>query len=54
MKGLGACCGRRRDLDLVPLPRGGKREKKTKMEKRWRHPDAKSALKENFGANSFN
>ena len=33
VKGLGTCRGRRRDFDLAPLPRGGKREKKLKWRK---------------------
>ena len=48
VKGLGTRTGRRRELNLAPLPRGGRRKKKETMEKKWKHPDAESALDELF------
>ena len=40
VKGLGTRRGRRNDLGLQSLPRGGKFKKKTHLVKKWVHPDA--------------
>ena len=38
--GLGTRCGRRRDLGLKPLPRGGAQVKSRVFQKKWTHSDA--------------
>ena len=44
--GLGTRRGRRKDLGLPSLPRGGHMMKKTDYEKKWVHADAEECRKE--------
>ena len=46
VKGVGTRRGRRNDLGLGKLPRGGRQMKRQQFKKRWLHDDAMEAFKE--------
>ena len=54
VKVLGTRRGKRNDLGLGKLPRGGKMRKKEEFEKKWIHPDAENAFTDKLDKVSIN
>ena len=52
IRGLGS--GKRNDLGIGKLPRGGKMRKKEEFKKKWIHPDAQNAFRDKVEKVSIN